>query len=148
MEIMIREARRDDKARWRELWDGYLAFYEHPLPEEVTEDVWHRLTSGDPAFVALVAIDKDDRPLGLAHYVVHPSTWTRMAYCYLEDLFVDPAERRRGIGRALIEEIYRRADINGWTRVYWLTRENNYRGRSLYDKVARKNGFVIYERTD
>jgi GNAT superfamily N-acetyltransferase len=145
-EIRIRDARAADETRWRGLWAGYLAFYKHDLPDAVTADVWRRLISGDPHFVGLVAVDAADRPIGLAHYIVHPSTWTTSAYCYLEDLFVDPEARRDGIGARLIAEIYRRADLNKWSRVYWATQETNYRGRSLYDKVGRPTEFIIYER--
>ncbi|MGF7158466.1 GNAT superfamily N-acetyltransferase [Rhodoligotrophos appendicifer] len=144
--VTVRDARPADEAEWRELWDGYLRFYKHELPEAVTKNVWQRLISGDPHFVALVAVDAQDRPLGLAHYVVHPSTWTTGSYCYLEDLFVDPERRRTGIGQALFEEVYRRADRNGWSRVYWATQENNYRGRALYDKIGRHTEFILYER--
>ena len=70
----------------------------------------------------------------------HRSTWSPAWYCYLEDLFVDPARRKTGTGRALIEAVYREADARGCTRTYWVTQEFNYRGalplRSGGDQVA------------
>ena len=57
-----------------------------------------------------------------------------------------PAARKRGVGRALIEAVYQRADDLGCSRVYWLTHETNAAGRSLYDKVARNLGFIHYRR--
>ena len=86
--------------------------------------------------IALVAVDDADRPIGLAHVLFHRSTWSPTWYCYLEDLFVDPARRQKGAGRALIEATYREADARGCTRTYWTTQEFNYRARSLYDQVA------------
>ena len=100
----------------------------------------------DPDTACLIAADGDDRPVGFAHIVLHPSTWTTQPYCYLEDLFVDPAVRAGGIGRALINEIYRRADENGWPYVYWKTQENNYRARTLYDQMAEREAFLVYAR--
>ena len=47
-------------------------------------------------------------PVGLAHILFHRSTWSNGWYCYLEDLFVDPARRQKGTGRALIEAVYAR----------------------------------------
>ena len=41
--------------------------------------------------IALVAVNAADRPFGLAHVFFHRSTWSPTQYCYLEDLFVDPA---------------------------------------------------------
>ncbi|NNF76604.1 MAG: GNAT family N-acetyltransferase, partial [Rhizobiales bacterium] len=73
-------------------------------------------------------------------------TWAKAPHCYLEGLFVDPQLRASGIGRALIEEIYRRADQNGWPYVYWKTQENNYRAHRLYDQVADREEFLIYAR--
>ena len=54
-----------------------------------------------------------DTPIGLAHVLFHRSTWSPTTYCYLEDLFVDPARRKTGAGRALIEATYREADARG-----------------------------------
>ena len=76
----------------------------------------------------------------------HRSTWSATWYCYLEDLFVDPATRKQGVGRALIEATYAEADKRGCTRTYWTTQEFNYRARSLYDRVASKSPFIRYQR--
>ena len=61
-------------------------------------------------------------------------------------LFAAPAARGKGVGRALIEAVYARADALGCERVYWLTHESNAAGRALYDKVAQFNGLIEYRR--
>ena len=76
----------------------------------------------------------------------HRSTWSPTVYCYLEDLFVDPAVRGGGAGRALIKAVYDAADSKGATRTYWATQEFNYQGRMLYDKVGTKSPFIQYRR--
>ena len=96
--------------------------------------------------VGLVAVDRDDEAIGLAHLVFHVSTWTTGNYCYLEDLFVADAWRGAGVGRALIEAVYREADERGSARVYWMTQEFNAAARSLYDRVAHRTDFIRYER--
>ena len=96
--------------------------------------------------IALVAVDAADHPMGLAHVLFHRSTWSPTQYCYLEDLFVDPKQRLKGIGRALIEATYKEADARKCTRTYWATQEFNYRGRALYDQVATKSPFIQYRR--
>ena len=109
MRVRPLEAR--DAAAWRRLFNGYIAFYAASVPEHVIDATWRRLMAGgEGAQVALVAVDDADEPFGLAHVVFHRSTWSATWYCYLEDLFVDPARRKEGAGRALIEAVYREAD--------------------------------------
>ena len=83
-------------------------------------------------------MDDADTPFGLAHILLHRSTWSPTWYCYLEDLFVDPSHRGKGAGRALIEAVYREADAHQCTRTYWVTEETNATARALYDRMATK----------
>lgn len=145
MHIRRLEAR--DKPEWLTLFKGYIAFYEATVPEDVIEATWQRLMAGEPDFhICFLAVDEADRPFGLAHVLFHRSTWSPTLYCYLEDLFVDPAQRKTGAGRALIEATYREADARGCTRTYWTTQDFNATARSLYDRVATKSPFVQYRR--
>jgi ribosomal protein S18 acetylase RimI-like enzyme len=50
------------------------------------------------------------------------------------------------VGRALIEAVYARADAEGWARIYWHTHETNTAAQALYDRVAKKSGFIVYRR--
>src|SRR5215470_13805108 len=126
----IRKLIEKDKTAWLPLFKGYIEFYKATIPNEVIEATWRRMIDADPDFhVGLVAVDDDDRPIGIAHILFHRSTWSLTQYCYLEDLFVEPTLRARGVGRALIEAVYREADAHGCTRTYWMTQEFNYRAR-------------------
>jgi len=144
--IRIRELRGADKPRWSELWSGYLAFYEQDLSADATNVIWRRLIDPDDQPYGLVALDAADQVAGLVHYHFHLSTWSPAGYCYLEDLFVDPNSRGSGVGRALIEAVYRVADKRGATRVYWHTHTSNTRAQALYDKVAELTPIVQYRR--
>ena len=145
--VTIRRLEARDQQRWRELFDGYLAFYETTVADDVMALTWQRLSSGaDGAHIGLVAVDEHDRPIGLAHVLFHASTWSATCYCYLEDLFVDPDARKSGVGRALIEATYALADSRGATRTYWTTHERNANARALYDQMARWQGFIRYQR--
>lgn len=145
--MTIRSLAAGDKDDWLRLFRGYIAFYKAAVPDDVIETVWDRLMAGAPEdHIGLVAVDDNDRPIGLAHVLFHRSTWSKTSYCYLEDLFVDPERRQGGIGRALIEAVYREADARGATRTYWLTQEFNHTARALYDQVATKTVFVHYRR--
>jgi len=80
------------------------------------------------------------------HYIFHPSNWTIGDVCYLQDLYADPAVRGSGVGRALIEAVYAKADTHGAASVYWLTQEFNTTARHLYDRIAKVTPFIRYVR--
>lgn len=142
----IRELRSTDRTRWDVLWAGYLQFYKVTLPSEITEETWRRLIEPREQPYGFVALDAADHVIGFVHYHFHLSTWSINGYCYLEDLFVDPACRGAGAGRALIEAVYRAADERGVTRVYWHTENDNTRAQGLYNQVAVLAPFIQYRR--
>ena len=145
--VKVRRLEQRDKAAWLPLFKGYIEFYKATVADDVLEETWNRLLSEQPGFhMAFVAVDGTDTPIGLAHVLFHRSTWSKTWYCYLEDLFVRPDIRAKGVGRALIEAVYREADTRGATRTYWTTQDFNYRARGLYDQVATKSPFVQYRR--
>jgi GNAT superfamily N-acetyltransferase len=141
----VRPLAERDRVRWGQLWEEYYAFYRHTATAAVARATFDRLVAAADMF-GLVAVDGDDRPVGLAHAVLHPSTWTDGRYCYLEDLFVARSARGGGVGRALIEAVYAAADARGAVRVYWHTQEFNAPARSLYDEVGRRTSFIVYTR--
>lgn len=141
----IRPLEVQDKSAWLPLWAGYLEFYKSSVAPEVTESTFTRLTDPAEPMFGLVA-EEDGRVIGIAHCIPHRSTWTIGPYLYLNDLFVSPDVRGSGAGRALIEEMYRRADKMGAERVYWLTHEANATARKLYDQIATNAGFIQYRR--
>jgi GNAT superfamily N-acetyltransferase len=134
MSLTIRPVRALDNDAWHRIFREYIAFYESQLSEDQYALTWNRLMSEFPLH-GLVA-DVDGRIVGLAHYLFRPSTWSTQDFCYLEDLFVEPSERGRGVGRALIAEVERIARDAGSPRLYWTTAPDNAIARALYDQVA------------
>jgi GNAT superfamily N-acetyltransferase len=123
----VRRLEPRDKAAWLPLFKGYIEFYKSSVADDVIDETFARLLSGTEGFhIGFVAVDESDAPIGLAHVLFHRSTWSKTWYCYLEDLFVRPDIRAKGIG--------------------WSTQEFNYRARGLYDQVATKSPFVQYRR--
>jgi GNAT superfamily N-acetyltransferase len=141
----IRPVRESDFAQWVPLWRGYQEFYRVNIPDDVTRVTWKRFFDPNEPMRCLVA-ERDDRLVGLAHYLFHRSTWLVDRACYLNDLFVDPTGRRSGVARKLIDAVYDAADKAGASKVYWLTHESNAAARLLYDQVAQHRGFIQYER--
>jgi GNAT superfamily N-acetyltransferase len=148
-ELIIRPVARSDYAQWLPLWDGYNAFYgragETALAVEITRTTWARFFDAYEPVQALVA-ESGDRLVGLAHYLFHRSTTTIAPVCYLQDLFTDVSVRGKGIGGALISELYEEARRAGVSRVYWQTHETNHTAQKLYDKVAERSGFIVYRK--
>jgi GNAT superfamily N-acetyltransferase len=104
MNLIIRELKEADKDSWLDLWAGYLDFYKTTLSKEQTEFTWNRLMKNEQKMYGFVA-ENENGVIGFTHCLFRPSTWAETDYCYLEDLFVDPHIRGRGIGRALINKV-------------------------------------------
>ena len=143
--IAIRPLEQSDHADWRRLWTAYLEFYKATVPEEVYRTTWERLfTAGEfepKGFIARL----DGKAVGLTHYLYHRSCWSLVDNCYLQDLFTDEAARGHGVGAALVEAVRQEAAKIGVTNVYWMTHETNATARKLYDRVARRTGFIEYD---
>lgn len=144
MTVIVRKIEARDGPRWRELWEGYCRFYERQLSEAITRHTWARIMDATAPVHAVVAEREPDDVIGIANYVIHENTWTLTPVCYLEDLFVDPRQRAVGVGKQLIDWLLAEMGRQGWSRLYWNTRENNYRARGLYDKYVEHSGFLRY----
>ena len=144
-DITIRPLELSDNADWRRLWTLYLEFYETTVSEDVYRFTWQRLfEKGEFEPKGLLAI-VDGKPVGLVHYLYHRSCWAIANNCYLQDLFAAPEARGTGVGRALIEAVHASAARTGVSNVYWMTHETNTVGRRLYDRIARRTGFIEYD---
>src|ERR1044071_78398 len=152
--VTIRALDAGDYAGWLPLWQGYLRFYRGEVSDEVTRETFRRLAGGLDGMTGLVAEDPAGPGAGsgagslagLAHLVFHPPTWASPPHCYLAALFASPAAGGSGLSRQLIDAVYAEADRRGAGRVYWETQEYNGAARSLYDLVAHRTSFVVYER--
>ncbi|MBO1074154.1 GNAT family N-acetyltransferase [Roseomonas marmotae] len=129
---------------WEALYAGYAAFYRVEQTPEMRARVWGWLM--DPAhdvkgFLAL----RDGRPIGLAHY----RPYWRPLYAgiggFLDDLFVDPAARGGRVADALIAAVADEGRRRGWGLIRWITADNNYRGRAVYDRVATLTPWRTYD---
>ena len=145
--VTVRAVTPQDYDAWRPLWDEYNAFYERTgptaLPEEVNETTWRRFFDASEPVHCIVA-ERGGRVVGLCHYLYHRSTSRLELMCYLQDLFTLAEERGHGVGRALINATCEIARQAGCKRVYWQTHTTNTPGRTLYDKVAKNFGFIVY----
>lgn len=145
-EPTLRDVYLEDHDRWTELYRAYRAFYRLPVDEDAVERTWTWVSTGRHQLFGLVAIDSSGRVVGLANLrrFARPSTGT--IGLYLDDLFVDPAERGNGNATALIAEATRLAREEGMSVVRWITSGDNEVARRVYDRVARLTEYVTYDR--
>ena len=146
MNMSIRSAAPQDEAAWRCLWQDYLAFYAVPLSPEVTAATWARIIDPAHKMSCRLAFEGTDL-LGFAIHHAHCSTWVPADDVYLEDLFVAPEARGKGVGRALIEDLVALGRAQGWHRLYWHTDRDNTTARRLYDSFCQEDGHIRYRLT-
>lgn len=142
--LTFRGIKPSDRESWNPLWAGYLEFYEHSLTSEQTELTWNRFFDDSIRLHGFVA-ELDGEVVGFAHCWFTNTTWLDKPDLYLEDLFVSPAVRRRGVGEFLIQGCADFAQSSGSNRLYWQTQRKNESAQKLYNKVASLSEYIIFE---
>ena len=136
MSITIRRARR------REIGLIYslireLAEYDKLLHEfEATEiDIEAALFGDNPRLFCEIA-EWDGEAVGFAVWFFNFSTFSGRSGIYLEDLFVRPAHRGKGIGKALLSHLARICVANGWARLQWAVLDWNAPSIAFYKSLG------------
>jgi GNAT superfamily N-acetyltransferase len=97
-----------------------LALYEK-APEQcrLTSEQLHTALFGEsPALFGHVA-EVDGQVVGIALWFLNFSTWDGVHGIYLEDLYVTPEQRGKGLGKQLLEALARECVDKGYTRLQW-----------------------------
>jgi GNAT superfamily N-acetyltransferase len=134
-----------DKAGWRRLYDGYTAFYKMPTNDEIADRVWGWINDPADSVEALVARTQEGRVVGLAHFRSMPRPLNGSTAGFLDDLFVDPGFRGGGVADRLIAAVAALGRKRGWTVIRWLTADDNYRARGVYDRHAKRTMWITYQ---
>lgn len=138
MSITIRPARADDAPTILACIRG-LAEYER-LAHEVTATeaaVRESLFGTHPQAEVLLALDAEE-PLGFALFFHNYSTFLARRGLYLEDLFVFPAHRGKGVGRALLARLASAALERGCGRVEWSVLDWNADAIRFYESLGAR----------
>jgi GNAT superfamily N-acetyltransferase len=92
--------------------------------------------AGRPTAECLLAFADDNAPAGFAVYFTNYSTFLAQPGLYLEDLFVRPEFRNRGIGKALLLHVARLANQRSCGRMEWTVLDWNKPAQAFYEKLG------------
>jgi ribosomal protein S18 acetylase RimI-like enzyme len=140
----IRSIKRTDKEDWQELYRGYAEFYKVEMTQPILNTVWSWLIDEQHVLNGLVC-ECEEKIVAFAHYRKMPSPLRGKNIGFLDDLFVSVEFRGKKIGKKFILKLNEISKNNGWNLVRWITRSDNLRAKSLYDRVSKKTNWEVYE---
>ncbi len=136
--LVIRKATREDVPAILGLVKALATYEREPDAVVATEADLLRDGFGErPAFEVLVA-DDGERAIGFAFYFFSYSTWVGRKCLYLEDLFVEPAQRGQGVGLALMKALAKVAVETDCRRFVWAVLDWNEPAIGFYERLGAK----------
>ncbi len=142
-EVVVRAATGSDNATWRALFREYAHVGGLALSDEQIERVWSWVTTDSGQTRCLLAF-QGDAPVGLIHFRQFERPITASTGLWIDDLYVQPSSRGRGIAGELIDTVRAEARAGGHDVVRWTTRESNVGARKLYDRIATRAPVALY----
>jgi len=133
--VEIRDARPEEAAELLPLMRAYCDFYEASPPDEGLLEIARTLIS-DPEQGSMFIARQGDEAVGFATLDWKWSSLKAAKIGYLEDLFVTPETRGRGIADALIDVCAQRCRERGAPAMQWQTAPDNRRAQAVYDRTG------------
>ena len=143
--VSVRPLETKDKSAWRGLFVAYFAFYKVQMTDQILDTTWSWLLDTAEPHEGLVASIDEDLLIGFVHVRPYPKSLVGKIGGYLDDLFVDPSHRGHGVGRMLLGAVERLARARGWCQIRWITADDNYPARTLYDQVGKRTTWITYD---
>lgn len=133
-----------DRPAWGALYAAYADFYGVEQTEDMRDRVWGWIQ--DPAHeVEGLCAAQGGALVGFAHYRPFARPLAAGVGGFLDDLYVAPEARGSGAARELIDAVAEQGRARGWGMIRWITKEDNYRARGLYDQVADQTWWKTYD---
>ena len=146
--MVVRQARFEDRAPVIELIKGYFAFYHVPFVGETKLGALLDALDQHPDRGAQLVAEADGRLQGFATLYSCYDTLLADRILVMNDLFVDPATRDRGVGAALYDASLAYAAGHGYLRLDWVTAEDNHGAQRFYERHGgRRSPWVSYSAT-
>ena len=137
--VEVRPARTDEIEEMLPLIRAYCEFYETEPDDEGLRSMFETLINEPSQGAVFIARDRG-KAVGFATLDWKWSSLKAARIGYLEDLFVDPEARGRGIADGLIEVCAARCRELGMSAMEWLTAPDNHRAQKVYDRTGAESG--------
>ena len=134
----IRTARPGDEVQFTAMIRELAEFERAADQCHVTEEQMRTALFGERPTVYGHLVEVDGQVAAMALWFLNFSTWDGVPGIYLEDLYVRPAFRRRGLARKLLSTLAAECVEHGYTRLQWWVLNWNTDAIALYDKVGGK----------
>jgi len=135
-----------DRAAFLEMWDDFVALApSEPGNREMGELNWSRMMDAASGLRGIVGVDGNDEPVGFTLFLTFPFTWSRGDACYLQDIYVRPQARGKGLAQAMISQLRELGEAAGWFKIFWMTQSDNFDAQRVYDKVAKRMDYLRYD---
>jgi hypothetical protein len=85
-----------------------------------------------------ICFELDGKIVGIAHYRTMPRPIKSQYISFLDDLFVEIAQK-------MIDHRKSLSKANNWDGIRWITHSSNKTSKNLYDKIPNNTGFELYE---
>lgn len=131
------------RADWNVLYAAYADYYEVEQSQEMRDRTWGWIIDG--RIHCLMALNDEGRPVGFAHVREFLRPLSSTVAGYLDDLFVDPGQRGGGVVNLLFDAAKALGRERNWSVIRWITRDDNYRARAVYDRLATRTNWVTYD---
>jgi GNAT superfamily N-acetyltransferase len=134
----IRPAREDDVPVIADLIRELAEYEREPDAARATDDDLRAALFGERPSAFCHVAEYDGEVVGLAVWFLNFSTWTGKHGIYLEDLFVRPAARGTGLGKALLMKLVEIAEERGYARVEWSVLDWNTPAMDFYRSLGAR----------
>lgn len=149
MTLKLRAADGTDVPVIAELIRGLARYEKLEHAVVMTEELLNDALFGDRPYAEVVLAEDGGRPVGFALFFHNFSTFLGRPGIYLEDLFVLPEERGRGIGKSLLAHLARLAVERGCGRLEWAVLDWNQDAIKFYERLGAKpmSDWTVYRLT-
>ncbi len=136
MSLLIRRARTDEAGTVLSLVRELAAYEKLSHEVEATETMIADALFGDNPRLFCDIAEWSGAVAGFAVWFVNFSTFSGRSGIYLEDLFVRPSLRGKGIGKALLSHLAKECVTNNWSRLQWSVLDWNAPSIAFYKSLG------------
>jgi GNAT superfamily N-acetyltransferase len=138
MEFVLRPAIQKDTEAILELIKALAEFEKRAHEVVATKELLHTFLFAEKKVAHVFIAEFESKPVGFALYFYNFSTFLGRPGIYLEDLFVKPEYRGKGLGLKLFKQVVREAVENGYGRVDWAVLDWNSSAINFYKQLGAK----------